>query len=231
MGIFGGGSTLEDPAPPLGGVEGSLVVVEGGIDVAEEIPYCEGGFLVRGREEYGVCVGRRGGRTMTDDDATDLVFRYRAMQHQTKRHQNPGEIGRSEDEETEEAQSGFGVAARPDVDEAAAEGGAEEGDGEEGGEAEEDDGGVEEEPREVGWGAAGGFFEEAGVALEEEDVEEEVDGERAEVDEGCQEAPVLGSGEDLNVSFVVILCWINIPPMEQKQLAPFINRPQPKTGA
>lgn len=168
---------------------------------------------------------------MTDDDATDLVFGYRAMQHQTKRHQNPGEIGCGEDEETEEAQSGFGVAARPDVDEAAAEGGAEEGDGEEGGEAEEDDGGVEEEPGEVGWGAAGGFFEKAGVALEEEDVEEEVDREGAEVDEGCQEAPVLDQGEDLDVSFVVIFRWINIPPMEQNQFAPLINPPQLKTGA
>lgn len=43
MGIFSWGSTLEDPAPPLRGIEGSLVVVEGGVDVAEEIPYCEGG--------------------------------------------------------------------------------------------------------------------------------------------------------------------------------------------
>jgi len=33
-------------------------------------------------------------------------------------------------------------------------------------------------------GAAGGLFEEAGVALEEEDVEEEVEGEGAEVEEG-----------------------------------------------
>lgn len=38
-GIGGGGSALEDSAPPLGGIEGSLAVVEGGVDVAEEIPY------------------------------------------------------------------------------------------------------------------------------------------------------------------------------------------------
>lgn len=42
-------------------------------------------------------------------------------------------------------------------------------------------------------GTAGGFLEEAGVALEEEDMEEEVEGERAEVKEGGYEAPVLGS--------------------------------------
>jgi len=34
-------------------------------------------------------------------------------------------------------------------------------------------------------GAAGGFFQEAGIALEEEDVKEEIKGEGAEVEEGC----------------------------------------------
>ena len=43
----------------------------------------------------------------------------------------------------------------------------------------------------MGWRAAGGFFEEAGVALEEEDVEEEVKGQGAEVEERGQDAPVL----------------------------------------
>ena len=36
----------------------------------------------------------------------------------------------------------------------------------------------------MGWRAAGGFFEEAGVALEEEDVEKKVEGEGAEIEEG-----------------------------------------------
>lgn len=40
-------------------------------------------------------------------------------------------------------------------------------------------------------GAAGRFFEEAGVALEEEDVEEEVEGEGAEVKECGYYSPVL----------------------------------------
>lgn len=40
----------------------------------------------------------------------------------------------------------------------------EEGHGDEGGETDEAGGGVEEEPGEIGWGAAGGFFEEPGVA-------------------------------------------------------------------
>ena len=38
---------------------------------------------------------------------------------------------------------------------------------------------------------AGGFFEEARVALEEEDVEKEIEGERAEVEKCGQETPVL----------------------------------------
>jgi hypothetical protein len=33
---------------------------------------------------------------------------------------------------------------------------------------------VEEEPREMSWRASGGLLEEAGIALEEEDVEDEV---------------------------------------------------------
>ena len=37
----------------------------------------------------------------------------------------------------------------------------------------------------MGGGAAGGFLEEARVALQEEDVEKEVEGEGAEVDKCC----------------------------------------------
>lgn len=40
-------------------------------------------------------------------------------------------------------------------------------------------------------GAAGCFFKKAGVALEEENMEKEIEGERAEVDKSSQEAPVL----------------------------------------
>lgn len=38
---------------------------------------------------------------------------------------------------------------------------------------------------------AGGFFEETGVALQEEDMKEEVEREGAKVDEGGEETPVL----------------------------------------
>jgi len=42
------------------------------------------------------------------------------------------------------------------------------------GEADEAHGCVEEEPREMSWRASGGFFEEAGIALEEKYMEDEV---------------------------------------------------------
>lgn len=72
---------------------------------------------------------------------------------------------------------------------------AEEGHGDERGDEEQGGAAVEEEPGEVGGGGAGGFFEEARVAREEEDVEDEVEGEGAEVEEGGYEAPELfGSG-------------------------------------
>lgn len=55
--------------------------------------------------------------------------------------------------------------------------------GDEWGDEEERRGRVEEQPCEVGGGAPTGFFEEAAVAREEEDVEDEVEGEGAEVEE------------------------------------------------
>lgn len=39
--------------------------------------------------------------------------------------------------------------------------------------------------------ACGGLFEHAGVALDEEYVEEEIEGQWSEVDECCQETPIL----------------------------------------
>lgn len=45
----------------------------------------------------------------------------------------------------------------------------------------------------MGWGSSGGFFEEARVSLKEIDVEEKIEGQRTEVEKGCEEAPVLSS--------------------------------------
>ncbi|KFY41118.1 hypothetical protein V494_03223 [Pseudogymnoascus sp. VKM F-4513 (FW-928)] len=133
---------------------------------------------------------------MPHNNAHNLILRYGAMQHKAKPHQHPRQIRGGEDQQPQERELGIRVAARPDVDEDAGEGVAEEDHGDEGGEGDEKDAGVEEEPGEVGGGAAGGFFEEAGVALHEEDVEDEVEGEGAEVEEGACEAPELGKGKD-----------------------------------
>lgn len=82
--------------------------------------------------------------TMPNHDASNLILGHDAMQNQRKSHQDPGQIRGGEDQEAQETQPRVGVAPAPDVDEGAAEGGAEEGDGEQGGEEEEDTAGVEE---------------------------------------------------------------------------------------
>lgn len=122
---------------------------------------------------------------MADDDAHKLVARHAPVQHEADAHQHPRQVRGAEDEQAQEAHEGVGVAARPDVDEGRRQRVAEEGHRDEGREEEQAGHGVDEQPREVGGRPARRFFEEARVALQEVDVEEEVDGERAEVEEGC----------------------------------------------
>ena len=98
---------------------------------------------------------------MTNNDSTDLILWHSPMQHQAKCHQNPRQIGRRKNQQPQKAQPSLRIPSAPDIHQAARERGAEERDGEHRGEAEEKGGGVKEEPRELGWGAAGGFFEEA----------------------------------------------------------------------
>jgi len=152
---------LEQPAPPHGRIQRPRPPVERRVHVGEEVPH------------------------VADEHAHDLVLGHGAVQHQAEAHEHPGEVGRREDEQAEEAEAGVRVAARPDVDQRRGEGVAEEGHRDERGEEDEAGHGVEEEPGEVRRGAARGLLEEAGVALEEVDVEEEVEGEGAEVEEGC----------------------------------------------
>jgi len=66
------------------------------------------------------------------------------------------------------------------------------------GETDEANGCVEEEPREMSRRAPGGFFKEAGITLEEEDVEDEVQRQRAEIEECGYESPVLCTCERRN---------------------------------
>lgn len=122
---------------------------------------------------------------MADNHTHDLILGHMAVQDQAESHQHPGQVGRREDQQAQETELGVWVATRPDVDQGRGQRVAEEGYRDEWAEADEAGHGVEQEPREVGRGAAGGFLEKAGIALEEVDVEEEVDGEGAEVEERC----------------------------------------------
>jgi hypothetical protein len=118
---------------------------------------------------------------MSNHNPTNLILRHSTMNRETKRHQYPRQPRRFEDEQSKEGKLGIWVAPRPYVYEDAGECGAEEGYAEEWSEGEEAERGEGEEVGEFGWGAAGGFFEEAGVALCEEDVEDEVEREWTEV--------------------------------------------------
>jgi hypothetical protein len=106
------------------------------------------------------------------------------MHDQREGQEHPRQVRRLEHEQTQEAEHCVWVLPTPDVDERTGQRGAEEGHGEHGRDAEEERGSECEEPCEVGGGATGRLFEQAGVALEEEDVVEEVEAERAEVEEG-----------------------------------------------
>ena len=121
--------------------------------------------------------------TMPNSNTTKLILRPMPMQHDIKRNQHPRQPRRFKRQQTQKTQPHIRVPSAPDVHQCRAEGGAEEGLVEERGDEQEGGGGVGEQPAEVG-DACGGFLEHAGVALDEEDVEEEVEGEGAEVDEG-----------------------------------------------
>ena len=114
------------------------------------------------------------------------------MHAQAEGHEHPRQPRRCEDEDAQKAEAGIGVAAGPDVDEGAGEGGAQKGQRRgEGAEGEEGGRGIEKEPRKGGGRRSGALLEEARVSLEEEDVEEQVERGWSEVDEGGQEPPVL----------------------------------------
>nr|POE56617.1 hypothetical protein CFP56_33589 [Quercus suber] len=131
---------------------------------------------------------------MPDHDPTQLVFGPVAMEHDVEGDQDPRQPGRLEIEHAKEAQPDVRVATAPDVHERGAERGAEEGLVEERRDGEKRCAGVREQVGEMRDGR-GGFFKHTSVALDEEDVEEQVEGKRAEVDEGGDEAPVLTRGK------------------------------------
>ena len=128
---------------------------------------------------------------MTNNDAAHLILRHRTVHYKREAQQNPGKIWSLEDKQSQEAEQCVWVLPTPYVDEGATKSRPEESHGEHGSYAEKERGSECEQPREVGGGASGRFFEKARVALEEEDVIEEVETERSEVEESCDQSPVL----------------------------------------
>lgn len=176
-------STLKHPNPPLRRIQRSMAVVRRGIDVVEEIPHCPVVSMPS-------ATGPRPKLTMPNRNPTKLLLRPMPMQHHIEPDQHPRQPRRLEVQYAQKAQPHIRIPPAPDVHQRRTKRGAEERRVGGGSEAEEGEDGVGHEVGEVG-DAAGGFFEHARVALDEEDVEEEVEGERAEVDEGGEEAPVL----------------------------------------
>ena len=135
--------------------------------------------------------------TVTDDDAADLIFGHAAVHHEAERHQHPRQPRRLEHPEAQKVEQRVRVAPAPDVDQHARQAGAEEREREDGREAEQAERGERQQPGEVRRRPPAALLQQPAVALQEEDVEDEVEVQRAEVDEGGQEAPVL---RNLNVS-------------------------------
>ena len=119
---------------------------------------------------------------MPNSNPTKLILWPMPMQHHIERNQHPRQPGRLERQQSKKTQPHIRVPSAPDVHESTTQRRTEEGLIEERCDEEQGGGGVGEEPREVCDGG-GGLLEHAGVALDEEDVEEEVEGQGAEVDE------------------------------------------------
>lgn len=83
---------------------------------------------------------------MAYNHAANLIFWHSAVNHKAEGHQHPWEPRRFEHEKAEEAQHGVWVPSAPDVNECAAEGGAEEGDREERRDEKEGRAGEEQKP-------------------------------------------------------------------------------------
>lgn len=124
IGIFGR-PALEDSSPPHWRIEGSVIIVKGRIDVIEEIPNYTGSssqlwgsFQTAQRREVTQ-------RTMSNNNTAYLIFWHMPMQHETKRHQDPWQVWGRKYKQSQKAQSGLRITARPYIYKTAAKGGAE----------------------------------------------------------------------------------------------------------
>lgn len=119
---------------------------------------------------------------MSHHDPQEIVFRQIVIQQKTEPEEDPRQVRGGENEEAQKAKPDAGVPAGPDVDETERQRGAQEGHGGEGREQDQRGGAVEQQPGELGGlSAERRFLQVARVARHEEEVEHEVERQRAEV--------------------------------------------------
>jgi len=108
---------------------------------------------------------------MAHDHTAELILRNDPVDHETESHEDPWEVWRREDQQTQKAESGVGIATSPDIHETRRQRGTKEWKREEWRQYEQGGHGVDQQPREVGRRTTGGLLEESRVPLKEEDME------------------------------------------------------------
>ena len=83
---------------------------------------------------------------MSNNHPADLILRHTPMQHQTKSHQDPGQVGRREDQQPQERQPRLRIPPAPDIDQATTQRRTEERYRQQGRKADEEGDGVKEQP-------------------------------------------------------------------------------------
>lgn len=128
---------------------------------------------------------------MTNHNATNLIFRNSAMQHQTKRHQHPRQIRRREHQQAQKAQPRIRIPPRPDIHQTATERRPQKRHPQHGRNQQQNPRGIHQQPGKMRRGPARRFLQQPRIALEEEDVEEEINGQRTKVQKRSQDPPIL----------------------------------------
>lgn len=127
---------------------------------------------------------------MTDHNAEQFVLWPVSVQYNAEPDHDEWQPRCLEGQKTNEAQYGIGMPTAPDVNQGATQSRAKKSLVKEGCQAEQRCGGICHHPGKGGWGG-GRLFEHTGVALDEEDMEEELKAEGTEIYECRQESPVL----------------------------------------
>lgn len=118
----------------------------GGVDVVEEIPHYRHVSEQSKDNNHADC----GSHTVANCNSAQLILGPVTMQNDAQTNHDPRQEGSAEDEHAQETELNVRVTTTPDVDEGAAEDGAEKDYRDEGSEAEQRDGCISEHPGEVG---------------------------------------------------------------------------------